>query len=164
MRMDPGLIGETIQNPAHARREGRHRAAARRSAQFGRSVRVVRSSWLLRPGWRCSQDRDAVAEEAELKRRDVYSVDERVTAGCWTCTTRPGFPFSTVITARYRRSSLLSFAGSTIWRMGPTALTICAPAGLVMNRASGSMSPLPSALVVRARTCGLDGSSPTAAA
>ena len=37
------------------------------------------------------------------------------------------------------------FASLTIWRSGPSVLTIAPPAGLVMNLARGWITPLPSA-------------------
>src|SRR5215510_7939323 len=69
------------------------------------------------------------------RRRNGYRTLDAGAVGCCTCTTRPGPPSPAVITVRYRRTSGVPTAGSTILRIGPTALTIAAPAGFVVNRA-----------------------------
>src|SRR5262245_63536988 len=95
------------------------------------------------------------------RRHGCYRTLDGGAVGCCTCTTRPGPPSPAVITVRYRRTSGVPAAGSTILRMGPTALTIAAPAGFVVNRASGSTVPVPSAFAVSASTYGCAGSRPT---
>ncbi len=66
------------------------------------------------------------------------------------CTTAPGLAASPFAITRKRRGVLLS--PWTIWRIGPVALTIADPAGLVMNAASGSSGPSPLALLASAST------------
>jgi hypothetical protein len=50
----------------------------------------------------------------EARRRVGYRTLDGGAVGCCTCTTRPGPPSPAVITVRYRRTSGVPAAGSTI--------------------------------------------------
>ena len=66
------------------------------------------------------------------------------------CTASPNFAGSPGAMTRYRRSAVAELW--TICRIGPTALTMAEPAGLVMKAASGCSDPVPSLLSASAST------------
>src|SRR6185436_5810613 len=85
------------------------------------------------------------------QRRD-HRLDQvqHVAHGTWTCTASPNFAGSPGAMTRYRRSAWAEFC--TTCRIGPTALTMADPAGLVMKAARGCTDPVPSFLSASAST------------
>src|SRR5216684_1427857 len=81
---------------------------------------------------------------------------------CWTCTVAPMLDGEPAVMTRYRLG--VGQLVWTIWRIGPTAFTMAAPAGLVMKPASGSNSAAPLGSEESASTYGFLASRPVTAA